>query len=897
MLPQATGVDVSPVVGQTFTGDVATFSDGTFTDPTGFTASITWGDGHTSNGTIVFAGSQNQTNINGQTVNVSLFTVTGTNTYTTAGSYPLSVTITDPNTNTATVNPTARVAYAPLVVSDVATINASFGGSFTNQAVATFTDPGLVANLATLGISDPTTQFSATINWGDGSSVVTGNISYNATTHIFSVLGSHTYAQAGSYSISASVTPLTVSVERIDSSDPTSLNEVGDENGNDLTDSPSADFIDQFVIGAAGQTGPLYTFSLPTVATTGGNEALTNSSYSVSEGQLTLSTNGQYLVTGGYNDTVSLWAPQQTFSPGTVINRVIGTISGAGVINTTTDLTDAYNGDNFRGVVSNGTQFWTAGNATDDSSYVHYVATTGATTSTIITGPNSTPYNSSNINTVEIFNGQLYEGVRSVGATAPAGIYQIGTGLPTTAGASGQTQTLFIPVPQSDPLDLTAGSKPMSPFGFYMTNLPSNSNSINGVNVAYVADAEMGIARYDYTGSSWQFSYYIDSTGTFKDSVYTVDSSGNISATASFDTTNPPASVNPNVDSTKAGGVRELTGRIVNGQVQLFAVTGFGDGAQPNPSASVIQVTDIGANSSFTTLATDSGASELTGIAFSPTQIVTSSAKVNAANTSTAVTCTAYPAVFGQPISFTATVTNTSGTGVKPAGMVQFYVDGVAFGSPVSLDATGHATSGADVFWSGASHNIHAIYSPTSNFVGSNGSLAQVIQSIAVETDPANSNLTDLFIGSSGANSNDQVTVNPLGNSSTGSTGIKVQTTLNGVNAQNSYNQSFNSIHVFLQNGNDNVKLAPSLTINAVVSAGNGNDSVQLGNSSDDSVTLGNGNDNVLIGNGSFNTVMLGNGNDGIQFGDGSNNTVILPPLDKGHVKVTFGHGSNNTIK
>src|SRR6202035_994490 len=100
-------------------------------------------------------------------------------------------------------------------------------------------------------------------------------------------------------------------------------------------------------IGAANQAGSLYTFSLPTVATSGGNEALTNSSYSVSEGELTESTNGQYLVLGGYNDTVSLWAPQQTFSPANVINRVIGTINGSGVINTTTDLTDAYTGDNF----------------------------------------------------------------------------------------------------------------------------------------------------------------------------------------------------------------------------------------------------------------------------------------------------------------------------------------------------------------------------------------------------------------------------------------------------------------------------------------------------------------------------------------------------------------------
>ena len=122
--PQATGVDVSPVVGQPFTGVVATFSDGTDTNPTGFSATITWANGQTTSGVIAFAGSNNETNINGQIVTVSLFTVTGTYTYATAGTYPISVTITDPDNNTATVNLTARVAYPPLVVTGVATINA-----------------------------------------------------------------------------------------------------------------------------------------------------------------------------------------------------------------------------------------------------------------------------------------------------------------------------------------------------------------------------------------------------------------------------------------------------------------------------------------------------------------------------------------------------------------------------------------------------------------------------------------------------------------------------------------------------------------------------------------------------------------------------------------------------
>jgi uncharacterized protein (TIGR03118 family) len=88
---------VSAVAGTAFNGPVATFSDldpkGTQTD---YTATITWGDGHTSAGTVAPNGSGG-------------FTVSGSNTYATAGSFPISVQVQDLGgssvalTNTATV--------------------------------------------------------------------------------------------------------------------------------------------------------------------------------------------------------------------------------------------------------------------------------------------------------------------------------------------------------------------------------------------------------------------------------------------------------------------------------------------------------------------------------------------------------------------------------------------------------------------------------------------------------------------------------------------------------------------------------------------------------------------------------------------------------------------------
>jgi len=112
-----------------------------------------------------------------------------------------------------------------------------------------------------------------------------------------------------------------------------------------------------------------------------------------------------------------------------------------------------------------------------------------------------------------------------------------------------------------------------------------------------------------------------------------------VTPTAGFDSTNPISASDPNADPTKAGGVRELTGRVVNGQVQLFATTGFGTGSQPHPGQSVIELTDTGANAGFTTLATDptTDPSEFSGIAFSPTVTVTTAAQVSASTPSVTV--------------------------------------------------------------------------------------------------------------------------------------------------------------------------------------------------------------------------------------------------------------------
>lgn len=75
------------------------------------------------------------------------------------------------------------------------TINSVEGTAFSG-VVATFTDPDTTATAS---------EYSATINWGDGSPPTTGAIS-GPTGGPFSVTGSHTYIQVGTYTITVVIT-------------------------------------------------------------------------------------------------------------------------------------------------------------------------------------------------------------------------------------------------------------------------------------------------------------------------------------------------------------------------------------------------------------------------------------------------------------------------------------------------------------------------------------------------------------------------------------------------------------------------------------------------------------------------------------------------------------------
>lgn len=163
-----------------FTGVVAEFSD----TSAQCLATIDWGDGTTSAGTV-------QANPGGW------YDVIGTHTYTDPGTYTLSITITDPAGNdSVAISATATVSNPAVVPAGGLAYTVSEGDNFASQPVATFIDPGGAESLD---------NYSATIDWGDGTTSA-GAITYNASTGVFTVSGGHFFPDSGVTTITTSIT-------------------------------------------------------------------------------------------------------------------------------------------------------------------------------------------------------------------------------------------------------------------------------------------------------------------------------------------------------------------------------------------------------------------------------------------------------------------------------------------------------------------------------------------------------------------------------------------------------------------------------------------------------------------------------------------------------------------
>lgn len=239
-----------------------------------------------------------------------------------------------------------------------------------------------------------------------------------------------------------------------------------------LSSAATAVFLDEYTT-----TGALVqSIALPT-AVSGANQPLTASGSATSEGLMTRSTDGRYLMLTGYSAVPGTLAVAGTASATTP--RVVGRADAAGNVDTTTALTDFSNLSNPRSTVSTtGTDLWITGGAGG----IRYATLGGTTSVQLATTPNPT-----NLRQTRIVGGQMY----TSSASGAFRLATVGAGLPTTAG---QTITNLPGFP-------TSGG---SPYGFLFADLDAG---VAGVDTVYVADdgagATAGIWKYSLVGGTW----------------------------------------------------------------------------------------------------------------------------------------------------------------------------------------------------------------------------------------------------------------------------------------------------------------------------------------------------------------------------------------------------------
>ncbi|WP_344139024.1 ExeM/NucH family extracellular endonuclease [Luedemannella flava] len=233
-----------------------------------------------------------------------------------------------------------------------------------------------------------------------------------------------------------------------------------------LSSAATEAFLDEYTPAGA----LVRTVALPTTGT-GANRRLTVSGSATTEGALARSADGRYLTLGGYDADPGTASVAGTAAATTA--RVVARVDGAGVVDTSTALTDAYSGGNIRGAVTDdGSRFWTVGSAGGVR-----LAAAGASTSTQINS--AAPVN---LRVAGIVAGQLYVTTGS----SPTGLYAVGAGLPTTGG---QTPALAAAAP--------------SPYGFAALDRDA---TVPGVDTLYVADdngTAGGVLKFSFDGATW----------------------------------------------------------------------------------------------------------------------------------------------------------------------------------------------------------------------------------------------------------------------------------------------------------------------------------------------------------------------------------------------------------
>jgi hypothetical protein len=303
----------------------------------------------------------------------------------------------------------------------------------------------------------------------------------------------------------------------------------------------------------------------------GGNLAITSSGSAASEGGLSLSGDGRYLVLAGYDTPPG--TPSVKGAAG--INRVVARVAADGTVNSSTsiNIATAFNTDNVRSATSqDGSAFWVGGAGATvggvNTGGIWYVTLGGGTLTQLL---NASP---TNARWLHVINGQLY-GTASQGNFNT--VFTVGSGLPTTGP---QTATILPGLPTTGP----------SPFSFVFFDRDSNTP---GLDTLYISDDSGGGSSSNQGIQKWTLA----TTGTC--------AAGTVQAPCWNKTTT--FTLTPSVK------FKGLAGLVVSGNVFLMATTDEGT------TARLVTFVDTGSGAPTTTVFTTLSANQIyRGVAVSP---------------------------------------------------------------------------------------------------------------------------------------------------------------------------------------------------------------------------------------------------------------------------------------
>ncbi len=344
------------------------------------------------------------------------------------------------------------------------------------------------------------------------------------------------------------------------------VSRAGDDQSTVASAQAAPAYLDEYTPGGT----LVQSIALPT-SVNGSHRRLTLNWDNTNEGFVTRSVDGRYLLITGYDapvGTANVNSTANTFNGGPV-DRVMGRIDQNGNVDTTTAFSgdSSFTTNSIRSAASvDGTSFYVTGATSSGNTGVRYVASLGASTSTRL--GTSTSQNARVIN--------IFPDVRTTGNTGGLQLYgsrgggdsainYVGLGLPTNGNSSANNFSAVF-----------NHGLATSVYDFVLMDLDSN---VPGPDTAYLTNDDTsgldnGIQKFSLIGGVWTFQYAMSSG---------LSSAALRGLTATMDPT---------------------------GNVVLYATLGGGE--------ALVGVTDLGASSTFATIATAAAGTYFHGVELAP---------------------------------------------------------------------------------------------------------------------------------------------------------------------------------------------------------------------------------------------------------------------------------------